>query len=312
MLPKCLEVSVLFSIFAFRNMDMKPNTDTNLTNNQPMPWLVMYSNNGDISILDTLELKKAESKTTGILDYFVPLDVTRLVVDGKSIERKRLIAGNYIFLQATREDILRLRQEPPFDATLRFLHPATNPTGCIYILDEEVQMMRRVVDLMDGEVEYFAPSSKDLMISDVVSILEGKFTDVKGYLESVKGHEGGSVIVSLGDVLAVRTPRIPANDIQLLVLAKVSDSQVGSYTSRAYKKVRVLISDSEKLLEEKETEGRLSEDSEKAARRLVMRFSQLKLSGKIRLMHAQAIYNILLALGETESELFQRFKNMLP
>lgn len=291
---------------------MKPNTDTILTNNQPMPWLVMYSNNGDISILDILEQKKAESTTTGILDFFVPLDVTRLVVDGKPIERKRLIAGNYIIIQATKEDILRLRQEPPFDATLRFLHPTTNPTGCIYIPDEEVQMMRRVVDIMDGEVEYFAPSSKELMISDTVSILEGKFTGVKGYLESVKGHEGGSVIVSLGDVLAVRTPRIPANDVQLLVLAKVSDSQVGSYTSRAYKKVRVLISDSEKLLEEKETEGRLSEASEANARRLIMRFSQLKLSGKIRIMHAQAIYNILLALGDTESESFLKFKNMLP
>ena len=49
-----------------------------------MPWLVMYCNNGDISILDILEHKKAESKTTGILDFFVPLDVTRLVVEGKS------------------------------------------------------------------------------------------------------------------------------------------------------------------------------------------------------------------------------------
>ena len=117
---------------------MKPNTNTNLTNNQPMPWLVMYCNNGDISILDILEHKKAESKTTGILDFFVPLDVTRLVVEGKSIEHKRLIAGNYIFLRATREDILRLRQEPPFDATLRFLHPATSPTCCIYISDEEM------------------------------------------------------------------------------------------------------------------------------------------------------------------------------
>lgn len=307
-----MEVSILFAIFAFRNVDMKPNTNTNLTNNQPMPWLVMYCNNGDISILDILEQKKAESETTGILDFFVPLDVTRLVVEGKSIEHKRLIAGNYIFLRATREDILRLRQEPPFDATLRFLHPATSPTGCIYISDEEMLMMQKVVDIMEGEVEYFVPSSKELMAGDIVSVFEGEFSGIKGVLESVKGHEGGCIIVPLGNVLAVRTPRISANNLQLLDLAKVTDGKGKSYTSRAYKKVRTLIADSEKLLDEKKSQGFLSESSQLKAQRFVKRFSSLQLSGKIKTMHAQAIYNLLIALGDTESDLFLRFKNMLP
>ena len=291
---------------------MKPNTDTLTDNKQPLEWLVMYSNTGDISILDDLESAKANSSKTGIWDFFVPLDVTRIIVDGKPIERKRLIAGNYIFIKATKEDILRLRENPPFDATLRFLHPASSPTGCIYIPDEEVQMMREVVDRMDGEVEYFVPSSKELMIGDTICILDGKFKGIKGILESVKGHDGGSVIVPLGDVLAIRTPRIPADNIQLLVLAKVFDSQAGSYTSRAYKKVRVLTADSERLLAEKEEKGALCEESAEEARRLILRFSQLQLAGKIRFLHAQAIYNILLALGETESEMFFHFRNLLP
>ena len=116
----------------------------------------------------------------------------------------------------------------------------------------------------------------------------------------------------LGDVLAVRTSRISANDIQLLDLAKVTDNQSGSYTSRAYKKVRVLIADSERLLAEKEKTGTLCQSSECEAHRLIMRFSQLRLSGKIRLMHAQAIYNLLLAMGETDSGRFFRYRNMLP
>ena len=291
---------------------MEPNNDKKSTQEQPMPWLVMYSNNGDISIVDVLETKKAESKTTGIFDVFVPLDVRRVFVDGKTIERKRLIAGNYIFLQATREDILRLRQEPPFDATLRFLHPDTSPTGCIYISDDEIQMTRTTVERMNGEVEYFVPSKKELMISDYVCVLDGKFAGVKGVLESVKGHEGGRVVVHLGDVLALCTPKISANSIQLLELAKVSDSQGGSYTSRAYKKIRSLIEESERILEEKESNGKLSEESEKEANRLLKRFSQLQLSGKIKYMHAQSIYNLLMALGDTESELFQKVKNTLP
>lgn len=282
------------------------------SHNEEMPWLVMYSNSGDVGIIDTLEEKKAESETTGILDFFVPLDVTRIIVDDKPIEHKRLIAGNYIFIQATKDDILRLRQEPPFDATLRFLHPSSSPTGCIYIPDDEVQSLRLAVGLMDGEAEYFVPSNKDLVVGDFVSVIDGLFKGVKGVLESVKGHEGGRVIVPLGDVLAVRTPRISADDLQLLDLAKITDSQVGSYTSRAYKKVRSLTSDSERLLAEKEKMGSLSETSRKEAQRLILRFSQLKLGGKIRFMHAQAIYNILLALDETEGELFLRYKNMLP
>ena len=290
---------------------MNTNTDTINENNQPTDWLVMYSNTGDANILDDLETAKKESLKTGILDYFVPLDVTRIIVDDKAIERKRLIAGNYIFIKATKEDILRLRQGPPFDASLRFLHPASSPTGCIYIPDSEVQMMRLAIQMMDGEVEYFVPTSKDLMVGDIVSVFDGRFAGIKGILESVKGHDGGRVIVPLGDVLAVRTPKIPADDIQLLAFAKVSDSQSSSYTSRAYKRIRMLAATSDRLLEEVER-GALSQESEKEARRLLMRFGQLELTGKIRTMHAQAIYNILLALGETESEQFVKFKNRLP
>lgn len=277
-----------------------------------LPWLVMYSNSGDIGIQDLLEAKKAESETTGICDFFVPFDVTRQVVDGKTVEVKRLIAGNYIFIKATREDILRLRQESPFDAILRFLHPSSSPTGCIYVSEEDIQNIRLAVKSLDNNVEYFVPTSKELVVGDYVRILDGDYAGVKGILESVKGHEGGRVIVPLRDVLAVRTSKISADNIQLLDLAKAPDSQGKSYTSRAYKKIRVLIADSERLLEERKRQGMLSQSSKEEALRLIRRFSQLKLTGKIRLMHAQAIYNIFMALGETESDLFVRFRNILP
>ena len=279
---------------------------------EPLPWLVMYSNSGDIGIINILDAKRAESTATGILDFFVPLDVTRLAIEGKSVEHKRLIAGNYIFIQASREDILRLRQEPPFDATLRFLHPSSSPTGCIYIPDVEVQTLRFAIQKMDGEVEYFVPTSKELVAGDYVCVVEGKYAGIRGVLESVKGHDGGRVIVALRDVLAMRTPRISGSDIQLLDLARIADTQTGSYTSRAYKKMRVLTADSERLLAEKESSGTLSESSLAEANRLMLRFSKLELTGKIRFMHAQAIYNILLSMGETDSERFFHFKNMLP
>lgn len=277
-----------------------------------LPWLVMYSNSGDIRIIDVLETKKAESETTGIYDYFVPLEVTYLVRESKSVPHKRLIAGNYIFIRATREDILRLRQEPPFDATLRFLHPSSSPTGCIYVPDEDMQMLRLAVQKLDNDAEYFVPTSKELVVGDYVHVLEGKFAGIKGVLESVKGHEGGRIIVPLGDVLAVRTPKVPANIIQLLDLAKAADTRGKSYTSRAYKKIRMLTADSERLLAEKEKTGTLSDSSKQEAQRMILRFSQLQLGGKIRLMHAQAIYNILVAIGETESERFFHFRNILP
>ena len=282
------------------------------SNIDSLPWLVMYSNSGDIRIIDVLETKKAESETTGIYDYFVPLEVTYLVRESKSIPHKRLIAGNYIFIRATCEDILRLRQEPPFDSTLRFLHPSSSPTGCIYVPDRDMQMLRKAVQMLDGNAEYFVPTSKELVVGDYVCVLDGEFAGIKGVLESVKGHEGGRIIVPLGDVLAVRTPRVPASAIQLLDLAKAADTQGKSYTSRAYKKIRMLTADSERLLAEKEKTGALCESSEQEAQRLILRFSKLQLGGKIRLMHAQAIYNLLVAMGETESERFSHFRNILP
>ena len=279
---------------------------------QTMDWMVCYSNSGDISILDLLEEKKAQSETTGIYDVFIPVDVQRIFVDDGPIERKRFIAGNYIFLKASNDDIMRLRQESPFDATLRFLHPAGDPLGTILIKDEEIQTIRLVVEKMEGDVEYFVPPAKVLMIADSVYVFDGKFAGVRGLLESVKGHEGGSVIVPLGNVLAVRTPRLSADDIQLLSLATVTDSPSGSYTSRAYKKVHSLTTDSERLLQEKEQQGSLSETSAAEARRLLLRFSRLQLNGKIRIMHAQAICNLYIALDDTDNEEFQKYNNMLP
>ena len=77
-------------------------------------------------------------------------------------------------------------------------------------------------------------------------------------------------------------------------------------------KVRGLTSESERHQAEKESRGELSEKSKEEARRLVLRFASLEQNGKIRMMHAQAICNILIALGDTESEQYQRFKNRLP
>lgn len=286
--------------------------DNNMNDIPSLPWLVMYSNSGDVSILNFLKVKWADSKSTGIYDYFVPLDVSHQVMDDTTVRRRRLIAGNYIFIKATREDILRLRQEPPFDTTLRFLHPPTSPKGCIYVTEADILMMRLAVERMNGIVEYFVPTRKELVVGDYVLIKQGPFAGITGVLESVKGHEGGRVIVHLGDVLAVRTPRIPAHDIQLLDLAKSAESHGKSYTSRAYKKIRVLIDDSEKLLAERKKQGKLCDASMEEAQRLIMRFARLNLVGKIRVMHAQAVCNILEALDETGSERFYRFKNMLP
>ena len=50
------------------------------TKEPSLPWLVMYSNSGDIGILDILAVKQAECATTGIVDFFVPLEVTRLAI----------------------------------------------------------------------------------------------------------------------------------------------------------------------------------------------------------------------------------------
>ena len=285
--------------------------DNNTQNGMP-DWLVMYSNSGDIGILDALEAKQAESSATGIVDYFVPLEDGRPATGGQPSPARRLIAGGYIFIRATREDILRLRQQPPFDTALRFLHPPSSPTGCIHVPDEEMRMLRLAVGKMGGEVDYFVPTGGELTRGDSVCVFDGEFAGVKGVLESVKGHEGGRIIVALRDVLAVRTPRIPGSDIQLISLARAGETGSGSYTSRAYKKVRVLMSESERLLEEKEKRGGLSEKSRSEADRLIVRFSRLELTGKIRQMHARAICNILQALGETEGRRYSHFRNMLP
>lgn len=269
----------------------------NTSDKQSLPWLVMYSNSADMSIVESLRAAVDEAGTTGIHDCFIPLDIRRRVVDGKVMVRKRLIEGHYIFLRATRDDIMRLRENPPFSNLLRFLHPTSDPLGRIYVKDEEVENMRYALKLMRGEVEYFVPSAKRLYSGDYVRVHDHGFDGLRGVLESVKGHEGGRIVVALGDVIAFCTPSIPAENIQLLELAKVTEGMSNSYTSRAYKKLRTLIEDSESLLSERKANGMLCQSSCELAQRLLKRYSELSLNGKMRAMHAEAICNLKFAIG---------------
>lgn len=134
-------------------------------------------------------------------------------------------------------------------------------------------------------------------MGDRVRIADGKLAGVCGVLECVKGHEGGRLIVSISDVLAIHTPAIAADSLQVLDFAHTSDGLSCSYSSRAYKKMRVLLEFSQQLLHERQANGSLPEASQAEAERLLKRYALLQLEGKMRLMLAEAITNIKKAMG---------------
>lgn len=273
----------------------------------PAPrWYVLYGRYASVNVIEELQYFKDNADDIIIDDFFVPVEIKKQIKDGNTITKKTLFTGQYIFLKAHKDSIVRLKHTPSFTTDIRFLHPRMGDTALITVTDREMQIFRNAVLAMNSEVEYFHPTAQELKEGDRVRVIGGLFDGIEGILEHKRGHSSNRIIVSVNSMLAVRTLSIEPENIQLLEFAKsptpVSSSmkpdsrQHNTYKSRAYKEIKKLLTESQAILQTYNQQGILCEEEYLSAHKLYRRYSQLQLTGKLKEQHAEALQNLKDAL----------------
>ena len=257
-------------------------------------WHVMYGRYATPHIIDELRRLQDDNTTVcSLADFFVPLQYQR---DRKRQLTTHLVPGSYLFLKATKADILAIRRNDLLTTDIRFVRDANHPT--MTISDHELNNFRNVIQILNDRVEYLT-LNREMQQGDHVRIINGPFTGAEGILEARKGHQGGTVLVTLSNILATRTLVVPIEDIQYIDLRPVS---------RNYKRIKEFLQRSATALQHG---PHLSAEEFLELRQLVNTYSTVTLAGKLRHTHAQAMCQALQALNMTGTTEYFKFRAIL-
>lgn len=290
-------------------IDKQPSASTNASSSTTtLPWYALYGRYANVEVVNELQRAKDATCDYHLHDFFVPIETKNVKVAGKIVKKKQLFTGHYIFLKGKKEDIVKLKHDPSITTDIRFLHPRIGSTALITVPDNEMLSFRNAILAMNQEVEYFTPTREELESGDRIRIIGGPFDGVEGILEHKKGHDCRRIIVAVSSMLAIRTLDIEPEHIQLLDFArerapkaitaslKSGTAPTQAYKSRAYKQIKSLLTESRLILQQYQKQGILSPEDYLSTTLLHRRYSALKLTGKLKEQHQEAINNLKTAL----------------
>ena len=254
----------------------------------------MYGRYATPHIIDELRrLQDDHAVSCRLADYFVPLQYHR---DKRRQLTTRLVPGSYLFLKATKADILTIRRHGLLATDIRFVRDAAHPT--MTITDHELNNFRNVIKILNDRVEYLT-LNREMQQGDHVRIIHGPFAGAEGILETRKGHQGGTVLVTLSNILATRTLVVPIEDIQYIDLQPVS---------RNYKRINEFLQRSAAALQHG---PQLPAEEFLELQQLVNAYGDVTLKGKLRHTHAQAMCQALQALSMTGTTEYFKYRAIL-
>jgi len=180
-------------------------------------WYVLKSPSLSLSVRDEL---KADN-----IEYFLPTHTVLCNVGGQQRRVERPLAFNFIFVRDTYErarDFCRDRAELRLHVVYnrKPLHDkeAASP---LVIYDRQMEMFQQAISFYSGtEIPFVKPEEMELEKGDQVRIIGGQFSGLEGVLISQKGKDGGRVVVSLSNVIAIRTLEIEPEYLQILKFGK--------------------------------------------------------------------------------------------
>ena len=168
---------------------------------------------------DTLtasRLRKGEEP----IDYFMPTCVVASSLFGESRMTRKKLAGNYIFVRDSYTNILAMKQS--MESLWLLPHPDNNQDEKRYmtISDHDMDVFKAIAVAYANELPCYPIDMVDLEEGDKVEIVGGKFDGVCGTLQCRQGHNGGKVLMSVGNLFLVSTPDIRPQYIRILQFGK--------------------------------------------------------------------------------------------
>ncbi len=165
-----------------------------------------------------------EKLTKAGLEYFLPTRFVIQNVAGRRLRVERPVIFNFVFVRGTIfqvKDFCRANLGLHLVYRRRYIDEKENNEEkmVLAVSDAEMSMFARTIGEYNQEVPFIKPSEVDLEKGDHVRILEGAFAGVEGVLMSQQGKDGGRVLVSLSNVIAVPTLEIEPEYLQIISFA---------------------------------------------------------------------------------------------
>lgn len=161
--------------------------------------------------------KKRQLEEKGGLECFVPrLRVRRRDSSGRFRYQLKVALSNYVFVQATRQGLDRLRAAHPWVfEDLHVVRREKSSEGCTRLVPlvvprEQMESFIAVAGNEEEHVRFLDPREVDLRAGERVRVLGGPFAGVVGtYLRLGRRH-ARQVVVRIEGISAVATTALPA------------------------------------------------------------------------------------------------------
>lgn len=202
-----------------------------------MNWYVLKSPALSLSIRQELQREGIE--------YFLPTYVSLSGPAGHQYRVEKPLALNMIFVREEFNKVVTFKMKYAayrLHVAYRNRRTDTDPVVPITIPDREMKMFIAAAGVYNSaEVPYLKPTEVDLEKGDIVRILSGPFSGVEGTLISQQGKDGGRVLVSISNLIAVPTLHIDPEYLQVLQFAKKGKhfyKHIDSYIPRLQKAMK--------------------------------------------------------------------------
>lgn len=160
-------------------------------------------------------------------EYFAPMQQKSVVVHGKQVKRDVPLTLNYVFFRT--DDFLALQaavrnfskvhllyRMPSKDAKKDSHEARFRPMTAS---DREMEMFMKAASFYTQGAPLTIPDKAQLSKGDTVRIIDGPFKGVEGILASHQGKDGGKVIVSISNLLAISTIDIAPENLEVIRFA---------------------------------------------------------------------------------------------
>lgn len=154
------------------------------------------------------------------VEYFMPTCVVASSLFGESTMTRKKLVGNYIFVHDSYNAILDMKRS--MDSLWLLPHPDSNQDGKRYmtISDHDMAVFKAIAVAYANELPCYPIGMVDLEEGDKVEIVGGEFDGVCGTLQCRQGHNGGKVLMAVGNLFLVSTPDIRPQYIRILQFGK--------------------------------------------------------------------------------------------
>lgn len=184
------------------------------------------------------------------LEYFAPTFVEMEKHDGRWVRKERPLIFHYVFVRGMEAEIKQLCAP---GRGLSFVVDKTGTSRHLTLSDTDMESFRRIAQAHSNNLPCFSPADIALEEGDLVEIVSGELSGVRGRYISRRGSNSGQICISLTDSLCAMVADVRADYVKVIEFARG--------TKRGYDQLDAHLPRLFRAIDAFKAEGRLSDPS---------------------------------------------------